>query len=39
LEAREAAYLQANHTLAVDSMTPDVAADIIVALASGRTGD
>jgi shikimate kinase len=39
LEAREAAYLQANHTLAVDSMTPDEAADIIVALASGRTGD
>lgn len=39
LEAREAAYLQANHTLAVDSMAPDAAADIIVALASGRTGD
>jgi shikimate kinase len=39
LEAREAAYLQANHTLAVDSMTPDAAADIIVALASARTRD
>ena len=39
LDAREAAYLQANHTLAVDSMTPEAAADIIVALASGRTGD
>lgn len=39
LEAREAVYLQANHALEVDSMTPDAAADIIVALASGRTGD
>jgi shikimate kinase len=39
LEARESAYLHANHTLAVDSMTADAAADIIVALASRPAGD
>ncbi len=33
LVAREATYLQANHTVTVDSMTPDEVASIIVALA------
>jgi shikimate kinase len=35
LAAREAAYLQANHTVTVDSMTPSEAASIIVALVLG----
>lgn len=37
LEAREAAYLQANHTVTVDSMSPDQIADTIVALATAQT--
>lgn len=39
LEARGAAYLQANHTVKVDLMTPDQIADAIVALATGQTPD
>lgn len=38
-EAREDAYLQANHVLAVDSMTPGEVADTIVALATGSASD
>lgn len=34
LEAREAAYLQANHTVAAELMSPDAIADSIVALVS-----
>lgn len=37
LERREALYLQANHTVSVDSMSPDQVASYIVALATGRT--
>lgn len=39
LAVREAAYLQANHQLAVDSMTPSEIADTIVALATGSVPD
>ena len=35
LAARESAYLQANHTLTVDLMTPSEVASIIVALVLG----
>lgn len=35
LAAREASYLQANHTVDVDSMTSDEAAEAIVPLAKG----
>ena len=38
LEHREDVYLQANHTLTVDSLSPDESASIIVALASGQAG-
>jgi shikimate kinase len=37
--ARESAYLQANHTVTVDSMSSAEVASLIVALASGRGGD
>lgn len=37
LERREALYLQANHTVSVDSMSPTDVASYIVALATGRT--
>jgi shikimate kinase len=37
--AREEAYLQANHVLAVDSMAPSDVADTIVALATGNAPD
>lgn len=37
LKRREALYLQANHTVSVDSMSPDQVASYIVALATGRT--
>ena len=36
LEARESTYLQANHTLVVESMAPDLVADTIVALVSSQ---
>lgn len=36
--AREGTYLQANHTVSVDSLTPDAVASIIVALAAGGDG-
>jgi shikimate kinase len=36
---REPLYLQSNHTLSVDSMTPDDLAASIVAIASGSRGD
>ncbi len=39
LERREAIYLQSNHTLAVDSMSPGQIAHTIEALASGQSGD
>lgn len=39
LARRESLYLQANHTLAVDSMSPTQVAHTIEALASGRNGD
>lgn len=39
LARREAVYLQANHTLAVDSMSPGEVAYTIEALASGPNGD
>ncbi len=39
LATREAAYLQANHTVTVDSMSSAEVASLIVALASGRGGD
>lgn len=39
LEAREDAYLQANHVLSVDSLEPDQVADSIVALATGSRPD
>ena len=39
LDTREAAYLQANHTITVDSMTPIEVASLIVALATGRGAD
>lgn len=39
LARRETSYLQANHTLAVDALAPDAAADIIVALVRRSTGD
>ena len=38
LEAREAAYLQANHTVAAELMSPDAIADSIVALVSRGQG-
>lgn len=38
LEAREAVYLQANHTVAAESMSPDAIADSIVALVSSGQG-
>jgi shikimate kinase len=38
-EARKSIYLQANHTLSVDLLSPDAAASYIVALASRGTGD
>jgi shikimate kinase len=38
-EARESIYLQANHTLSVDLLSPEDAASYIVALASRGTGD
>lgn len=38
LQAREAAYLQADHTVAVDLITPAEVASLIVALATGRSG-
>ena len=39
LRRREALYLQANHTVNVDSMTPVAVGDSIVALASHRSAD
>lgn len=36
--ARESVYLQANHTLSVDLLSPEAAASYIVALASSGTG-
>jgi len=39
LKAREAFYLQADHTVTVDSMSPAQVASLIVALATGRSGD
>ena len=39
LDAREAVYLQANHTVTVDSMTPVEVASLIVALATRRGAD
>jgi len=36
---RESIYLQANHTLSVDLLSPEAAASYIVALASRGTGD
>ena len=39
LRRRESLYLQANHTVNVDSMTPDEVADSIVALASWSPPD
>lgn len=39
LAARESAYLQANHTVTVDSMSSAAVASLIVALASGGGGD
>lgn len=39
LEARERGYMQANHTVSVDIMSPDEVSDYIVALASGTEGD
>ena len=39
LERREARYLQADHTVSVDSMRPDEVALSIVALVSGSGGD
>lgn len=36
---REPTYLQANHTVSVDSLTPTAVASIIVALAAGWGGD
>lgn len=39
LRRRETSYLQANHTVDVDSMTPAEVADSIVALASGFPAD
>lgn len=38
-EAREASYLQANHTLNVNSMRPSEVCDSIVALATGSRPD
>lgn len=38
LEAREAAYLQANHTVEAELMSPDAIADSIVALVSSGQG-
>lgn len=39
LARRESLYLQSQHILSVDSLSVDVAASYIVALASGRNGD
>lgn len=39
LERRESSYLQANHTLTVDSMRPADVVTTIVALATGPIGD
>lgn len=39
LARRESSYLQANHTLAVDSMPADAVAATIIALATGPEGD
>ena len=36
---REGLYLQADHTISVDSLTPDEVATSIVAIASGSTSD
>ncbi|MBX3173560.1 MAG: hypothetical protein KF709_04065 [Gemmatimonadaceae bacterium] len=36
---RESTYLQANHTVSIDSLTPDAVASIIVALAAGGVAD
>jgi shikimate kinase len=36
---REPTYLQSNHTISVDSFTPDEVATSIVAIASGSGGD
>jgi shikimate kinase len=38
-ERREATYLQSDHKVTVDSMTPEAAASLIVALARGVEGD
>lgn len=38
-EARRSTYLQANHTLSVDLLSPEETASYIVALASRGTGD
>jgi shikimate kinase len=38
-ERREATYLQSNHKVTVDSMSPAAAASLIVALARGVEGD
>ena len=38
-EARRTLYLQANHTVSVDLMSPEEVASYIVALASARNGD
>lgn len=38
-DRREATYLQSNHKVTVDTMTPDEAASLIVALARGVEGD
>lgn len=39
LRAREAFYVQANHTVTVDSLPADAVATLIVALASGGSAD
>jgi shikimate kinase len=39
LRLRESFYLQADHTVTVDSMAPGDVASLIVALATGRRGD
>lgn len=39
LRARQGSYLQADHTVTVDSMSPAQVASLIVALATGGSGD